>query len=173
MQSEKWLNTLYEQNYKRLYRLASQLLYTGVGHTADVQDVLQEVFLLAKEKNICDHPSPVGWLLVTTRNICGNYIQACNRSAIKQSCYAQEKFEKNIHNTNLFTERYVDETKLSDMLISLEQSLTPEDWKFLRLYCLEERSVEEIARETGLTENAVRVKVFRIRMRVKKYYEEL
>lgn len=173
MQSEKWLSTLYEQNYKRLYRLASQLLYAGVGHTSDVQDVLQEVFLLAKEKDIRKHPSPVGWLMVATRNICGNYIQASNRSAIKQNRYAQENLEKNIHNTNLFTEKHVDETKLSDMMISLEQSLKPEDWKFLRLYCLEERSVEEIARETGLKENAVRVRVFRIRMRLKKLYDEM
>ena len=164
---------MYKANYKRLYKIASRLLYDRLGNTSDVQDILQEVFLLAKEKEINKHPSPEGWLMIATRNLCGNYIQAAYRSSAKQQRYERENLVQNLNNMQMFSGHHADETKISDMMITLEQSLKPEDWKCLRLYCIEDKPAEKIAQELGISESAVRVKICRLRMRVKKFYEEV
>jgi len=90
MRSEKWLKTLYDANYKSLYRLASHLLYASIGHTSDVQDVLQEVFLLAAREKIYQHPKPEAWLVITTKNLCANFVRSSRRQVRKQGRYAQD-----------------------------------------------------------------------------------
>ena len=69
----------YEANDDRLYRLAANRLKTYTGSEADAQDVLQDVFMLAVEKEIWSRPNPEGWLAVTTANVCKNYIRAAIR----------------------------------------------------------------------------------------------
>ena len=70
MSKDRWLQELYEANYARLYKLAAYRLMTYTGSEADVPDVLQDVFFLAVEKEIWDHPNPEGWLVITTANVC-------------------------------------------------------------------------------------------------------
>ena len=72
MKPDSWLKELYEANYNNLYRLACNRLRLYAGHTSDVQDILQDVFLEAAKQNICSHPKPEAWLVVTTINICKN-----------------------------------------------------------------------------------------------------
>lgn len=168
MKSEKWLKILYDRNYKGLYRLASHLLYTQVGHTADVQDILQEVFLLALRKEVYRHPNPDAWLIVATRNICKNYARSSRRSDRKNNRIADDQFSKNVHNTQIYAESSIDETRFSDILISLEQSLSLEDRDLMWKYCVEDRPIYEIAEATGLSCNAVRMRICRIRLRLKK-----
>jgi len=166
MQSEKWLNTLYEQNYKRLYRLASQLLYTGVGHTADVQDVLQEVFLLAARDKIYRKPKPEAWLVVTTKNICSNFARSHRRQMRKQIKYAEEKLARNVHSAKAYAEPVADDMRASDILLSLQRVLSPEEYDLMYKYCIEDRSVEDIACEMNLSTAAVRMRISRIRAQI-------
>lgn len=47
MNSDPGFRELYEIYYRALYRLAAAILQTHLGHTADVQDVLQDGFIIA------------------------------------------------------------------------------------------------------------------------------
>ena len=168
MRSEKWLKTLYDANYKNLYRLASHLLYASIGHTSDVQDVLQEVFLLAAREKIYQHPKPEAWLVITTKNLCANFARSSRRQVRKQGRYAQEKLPRNVHRCKAFAEPVCDETHTSDVLLTLKQTLPPEDYDLLYKYCVEDLPVEHLAREMALDPTAVRMRISRIRARLKK-----
>lgn len=169
MSKDRWLQELYEANYARLYKLAAYRLKTYTGSEADAQDVLQDVFFLAVEKEIWDHPNPEGWLVITTANVCKNYIRAAIRDYKKQRNCAQGGFDNDVHPSLLFSFS-ADETKASDIQMTIDQELSPEEQKLFRIYCMEKRPVEEIAKNEESNSNAIRVRIFRIRNKLKKYF---
>lgn len=166
MSDHLWLKELYDAHYAMLYRLAARRLREGTGRDVEAADVLQEVFLLAFKKDIRNHPNPPGWLAITTNNICSNYIRSHYRSDEKQRQLAQNKLNACAQRSLFFVEAAEDETKLSDLMVTLEQSLTEDEWTLLRQYCLENRPIEEIAEKRGMTANALRVRIFRLRKKI-------
>lgn len=169
MSKDRWFKELYEANYDRLYKLAAYRLKAYTGSEADVPDVLQDVFFLAVEKEIWDHPNPEGWLIITTANICKNYIRAAMRNFEKQRKCAQESFKKDVHHSLLFSSS-ADETEAADIHMTIEQALSPEEQKLFRDYCVEKKPVEEIAKNEACNSNAIRVRIFRIRSKLKKIF---
>lgn len=170
MKSDTWLKELYEANYDRLYRLAVNRMRQYAGHAADVQDILQDVFLEAARKNICNHPKPEAWLIVTTNNICKNYIRKNNRNELKKQRYAQEELRKSKQGSLLFVASETDKTAVSDIVITLEQLLPPEDLTLIYRYALQGQPIEQIGKEMHLSSNALRVRLFRIRKKIQKYF---
>lgn len=171
MKSDSWLKELYDANYDNLYRLAANRLRLYIGHASDAQDVLQDVFLEAARQNICDHPKPEAWLIVTTVNICKNYIRANNRSKRKIRKCEQEELRKSKQSSLLFIGAEKDATEVSDIKITLEQLLSPEELQLITQYSLEGQTLEEIGKKMHMTPNALRVRLFRIRKRIQKYFK--
>lgn len=163
---EQWIKQLYDAYYDMLYRLASNRLTTGMGHSADVQDVLQDVFLLAFTREIDRHPNPEGWLVITTVNICKNYIQSNARQARKTSKYAQVLLDKNHQSDD-------DIIKSTDIYLSLEQVLNQEEYDLLLQYCESGRTLDALAKDTNLSTNALRVRIFRIRKKLEKIFADM
>lgn len=172
MSDHDWLKALYDAHYPMLYRLAARQLRMGLGSAEEAADVLQEVFLLAYEKNIRNHPNPAGWLVKTTDNLCKNFIRSQYRSDEKQRQFAQEKLNASAQRSLFFVHSAMDETALSDLVMTLEQSLPPEDWRLLRVYCLEQRPVEELAAAYDMTPNALRVRIFRVKKKVEEILQQ-
>ena len=169
--NEYWLKMLYDANYEMLYRIASNRLTLGMGHDSDVQDVLQEVFVAASKQDIHNHPNPVGWLVVTTTKICNNYIGKNARHHQKVMRYAQATMDKSAHNAALFVERGEDDTAVSDIRLSMEQSLTQDEYSLLTRYCEREDSLDKMADEMDISPSALRVRIFRIRKKLKKFFD--
>lgn len=167
--SEDWLKLLYDSNYDMLYRLASNRLTVGMGHASDVQDVLQEVFLIASKKKIYKHPSPEGWLVITTVNVCNNYIQANARRIRKYDKYAQEHHNGNTNSMKQHIPQDADETQSTDLQIVIVQTLSDEERGLLTQYYNNGLSVEEIAHAMNISPSALKVRLYRIRKKLKKY----
>ena len=72
MYTYQWLEELHSAHYATLLRLARNRLYSATGSTSEAEDVVQDVFLLAAEKDIRDVPNPLGWLMKTTAILCKN-----------------------------------------------------------------------------------------------------
>lgn len=162
--NEQWLKQLYDANYDMLYRLAANRLAAGMGHCADVQDVLQEVFLLAFVKEIDTHPNPEGWLVITTVNICRNYIQSNARQARKTDRCAQALRDRKSGD---------DTMKSADIRVSMQQVLTREEYDLLVQYCEGGRTLDALAKDLGLSPNALRVRIFRIRRKLQKIFANM
>jgi len=171
MHTDEWLKELHEQHYNTLYKLARNRLRRYAGHDADAQDILQEVFLEAVRQRICDHPNPLGWLIRTTDYMCKNYVRRQWRDERKQMKYQQEAQRQ--HSWDKTQEEGVgpDETRISDIRLSLEQVLTEDEMWLIDQYCLQERSIEDIGREQNLTANTLRVRIYRIRQKILKNWK--
>lgn len=61
---ERWLAQLYEENYKRVYRLAVYRLRQSSGSIEEAEDVVQEVFCRAIRHEVWQHENPT-WPLST------------------------------------------------------------------------------------------------------------
>lgn len=170
MKPDTWLDELYKANYDNLYRLAVNRMRLYAGNTSDVQDILQDVFLEAAQQEIHNHPKPEAWLVVTTLNTCKNYIRKNNRNERKKQKFAQEKLRKNKKGSLLFVASETDKTVVSDIQITLEQILSPEELSLIVKYTLEGHTLEHLGREMHMTPNALRVRIFRIRKKIQKYF---
>ena len=163
-----WLQELHEKHYVMLSRLTAKRLRESVGHTADLEDVLQEVFLLAFENDIRRHPNPAGWLIKATINVCWNATKSNMKSIEKQRRFVQSKMEQSADQTLFFVTSKRDETAMVELLMFLEQTLTEDEWALLKAYFLDGIPLEELAAQMGITPNNLRVKIHRLRQKVKK-----
>jgi len=174
MSTDKWLNALYKANARRIHRLAAYILYDRLGYTTDAQDVVQEVFLLAaRSKKLRSHPKPEAWLMTTTKFVCSNYIRTQSRIDRKQEKVAQAAVRKNVHCVYSFVEPSTDSTGVSDVMLSLKQTLSPEEYELVRAYCIEKRPASEIAAETGMSETYIRVKIHRLREKIREFFPDV
>lgn len=173
MNTDKWMEALYNANAKRIYRIAAYLLNNSLGHAADAADIVQEVFLLAARSDIRNHPKPEAWLAATAKYVCSNYVRSQMRNARKQEKAGKALAKKNIHCIHSYTEPSIDNTGVSDVMLTLKQTLSAEEYELIEAYCIENRSVEEIARATGMSANHVRVKIYRIREKIKKNFPDV
>ena len=155
----QWLQELHEKHYVMLSRLAAKRLRESVGHTADLEDVLQEVFLLALENDIRRHPNPAGWLIKATINVCWNATKSNMKSIEKQRRFAQSTMEQSADRTLFFVTSKRDETAMVELLMFLEQTLAEDEWALLKAYFLDGIPLDELAAQMGITPNHLRVKL--------------
>lgn len=141
--SESEINRILQTYRNMLYRTA----YILLGNPHDVQDTLQEVLLRYMEKAPEFVPSEHerAWLLRVTANCCKD----CLRFRKRHSYISLEELQEYLpasENRQLLYELYALPTK----------------WKtILLLYYFEGYSTREIAKITGLSENAVKKRLQR------------
>ena len=148
-----FLERLYTVNYALVYKMVLRIL-RQYGLTAnDASDIVQDVFVLAAKRIdvLRAHPNPVGWLIKTAQYVCRNYVSAYSRS-----------HEQLFESLDLHTSPEKDMAR-ADVLISLEQMLTPEEFALLKAYYIDQRTTEEICRETGLSPNRLRERMHRLK----------
>lgn len=165
MSMDHWLHELYEANYTLLYRYANLLLYAHVRSTVDVQDVIQDVFRLAleRENRLRAHSNPRGWLIKATQNVCKNYIHKNQREARRR----HKPLPDSRPPEPAAPVRRVDAAEAEvDLMLTLEELLSPSDRELVVRHCVEGYSLEAIAAERNTTPNALRVRIFRIRKRL-------
>ena len=161
---DRWLAQLYEENYRRVYRLAVYRLRQGSGRIEEAEDVVQEVFCRAIKHEVWQHENPAGWLIVATNNVCSELYREYVRQGKRQ-----EKLEQRIKDAKpagvrtLFHGAMPSETEISDIMMTFEKSLSSEDAELIKEYCINDTPIEEISERTGLSANHIRVKIHRIR----------
>lgn len=172
MTEDHLLRELYNTYYSTVYRLASNRLYAYTGSSAEAQDVVQEVFLLAAQKDIHNHPNPGGWLAVTTNYICMNYhkVATSNKKKLQSAAdHICDSRQKPLH-LALVTE---DMTEDIDIKLTLKAVLSPEDYDIIVEHYIFGRNLADIAEDIGISYVALRVRIHRIRKQLKKYFFDL
>ena len=168
MYTYQWLEELHSAHYATLLRLARNRLYSATGSTSEAEDVVQDVFLLAAEKDIRDVPNPLGWLMKTTAILCKKRVDRIVREGEKEQRFVRDKLDKSADRTVYAVERQDAETDILLWCLLLEQILSQEDWELMRKYCLLGVPIEEIAAEMGVPVNRLKVKIHRIRKKLEK-----
>lgn len=161
---DRWLVQFYEENYRRVYRLAVYRLRQGSGRIEDAEDVVQEVFCRAIRHDVWQHENPAGWLIVATNNVCSELYKEHVRQGKRQEKLEQKiKAAKPAEVHTLFDGAVPSETEISDIMMTFEKSLSSEDAELIKEYCINDTPIEEISERTGLSANHIRVKIHRIR----------
>ena len=150
--NEQFLESLYTENYRRVYQLIARSLYQRAGTYADAEDLTQEVFIFAAKRieSLRSHPNPAGWLSKTAHFMAMNHIHS----------KAQHK-EQLFRSLDLHSE--CDDLLAVETDASLQNMLSPEDYALLHAYCIEERPHEELCCQYGLSDLSLRVRISRLR----------
>jgi len=168
-----WLEELHSAHYATLLRLAQNRLRSLIGSTAEAEDVVQDVFLLAAEKDIRQLENPLAWLMKTTSNLCLQRMDRTKRESGKENRLIQQKMAGCGERTVYAVEREDSETDVLLWLLLLEQSLSPEDWEIMKKYCLKGVPLDDLAAEMGVPPNRLKVKIHRIRKKLEKISENV
>jgi RNA polymerase sigma factor (sigma-70 family) len=150
------------ENHRRFRAFLEQ----RVENAADAEDILQAAFLKGVEKgaSVRDHESVVAWFYRLLRNAITDYYRhrgAEDRALERAAAFAHDADEREPE-----VERAICQCTY-DLLPTL-----PEDYAtLLRRIDLEDVGIAEVAAETGMTANNVRVKLHRARQALRTQLE--
>lgn len=163
------LEQCFDEHYDMLYRLASNMMYQRVHSFFDAADIVQEAFLKAVDHwdAFSSSPNPAGWLVIATRNICRNRIrklrsqQARTDNLIQQMLNQQPKAYGKLYDSA--TEM---DSSMQDLMERLEEKLSVEEFALFKAHYIENLRFREISQQTGISEGALRVRLYRIRKNI-------
>lgn len=168
MNNYHWLEELHSAHYATLLRLAQNRLRHLTGNTSEAEDVVQDVFLIAAEKDIRQMENPLGWLIKTTSNLCLQRLDRVKRDVSLEQRFIQNKLDNSADRSVYTVEREESETDALLWFLLLEQTLSTEEWELLRKYALEGVPIEELAKEMNVSANRLYVRIHRIRKKLEK-----
>lgn len=173
MDKYHWLEELHAVHYATLLRLAQNRLWRLTGSIAEAEDVVQDVFLLAAEKDIQHLEKPLAWLMKATSNLCKQRLDRVRRDAGKEQRFIRHKMDSSADRSVYALEREESETDVLLWLLLLEQSLSPEEWEIMRRYCLEGVPLDTLAAELAVPPNRLKVRIHRIRKKLEKISQKV
>lgn len=170
MDDRAWLSGLFRSNYELLYRVGS--LFLGAGKGALVEDQIQEVFLLAwkKRRTLREHPNPAGWLVEALRR----RLMALGRGMARESRLHAFSLDDRGRDEEGRAHEPEDTrcVRPEDFLIGeerralLTELLGREDADLFWRYCIVGSRASELAGRYRISEEAVRMRVSRIKRRL-------
>lgn len=143
---------------ERIYNRHKDKMYTYCLYvTGDIQlskDIVQEVFVkLMEQKTKLDSGVRIkGWLFICTRNLTYNHLKRQNRRSVPLTAINNPTVEMSVE-TKLFIQNVLDKLAFNEK----ELILLREQQQF---------SIEEISMTLGISKEAVRVRLYRIRKKM-------
>lgn len=153
MMPEEFID-LYLQLEEGLYRMAFRLLESQ----AEAEDAVQDLFIKiwSRIDSLERVSYPQAWCLTLMRNHCIDRLRA---KAGQQTVPVEE---------NLPAEEELERSAKMKRAWEAVLALPPKSRELLRLRLVEDLSYEEISRQTGLSQNALRVAFHRLKNHLKK-----
>lgn len=142
-----------------------RLALSQMRNRADAEDVTQDVFvrLLSSTSSFDSEQHLEAWLMRTTINRCRDLHRW--RSRRNTTSIDELSFEPQDHNNAAAHDR-------AQAAWDAVASLTDDERAIVHLVCYEERSYRETAAIIGVTEDTVRMRLYRIRKKLRDRYDE-
>lgn len=166
MNDEAWLSELFEQDYALLYRVGRVFLGRDTQREDLIEDQIQEAFVRAWQKRsaLRKHPNPDGWMVECFRRCLMN---ACRKQAHE---YIRRSFTPDAEETQPIAEPSClspeDYVRTNEQLSLLRKLLGNRDADIFLRYCVHGETAAAIAPALGITEQALRMRVSRIKKKV-------
>lgn len=151
----------FEEVYKTHFRDIYKYVYRLVQNSEVAEDITQDVFCAALDlgEKFMSHENRRGWLMVATKN----KLREMRR---KMRCHVllplDEKLELEVGESDF---REID-LELTALCV-----LDREDWELVKDYYLGKTTIKELAKKYGITENNMRVRLHRLKVKVRKAVE--
>ena len=150
-------NDEFKDFYEKYFMVIYKYIYRKIKNQQVAEDIAQETFYLAyvRWRDVKEHPSPLGWLLKTAQYKMlevGRKIYSISEMSLEE---VQDAVEE------------PPDYGLRELEISALVILKPDEWSLIKKHYLWGYSVRDLAKEEGVTENTLRVRMFRILKRLR------
>src|SRR5215204_1871254 len=148
----------------------TRLVYRLLGWPADVDDMVQEVFLaaLTKCRKFRGESALATWLTVIALNKCRTH----RRGLLSRWKTLRRASRRPVQLQSAADEGAVKDDTLAQVRAAIKK-LAPRDREVIVLHYLEDRAVPEMSELLGIKTNAVEVRLHRARQRLKKLLQPL
>lgn len=153
---EQFFNKLYTDSYV----LLKKYVYSKIGSN-ESEDILQETYYQAY-RNVAilkEHPNPMGWLMLTCKNILNKHLAKNKKELDKTYIGAAEDLINNIPAVDDYDGLYMDE---------LKKILSDDTYYLLVKKYVEGYSVEELAKQLNITDGACKMRLKRAKKEARK-----
>ena len=151
-EQDEFITALYHEMFRQLVNTA----YGSLGSAALAEEVAQEAFLIACKKPdaVMNSDNPQGWMMKTVHNVVKN---------LKRVLANQDKY---LYNTSRTHDRIVHIDDYTD--VEYSDMLSNEEYQLFRLVTLDNFSMREAAEEFGISVEACKKRMQRIRAKLRK-----
>ena len=159
----KFLDLIYEKYAGSLFACSLSLLRSLPDAPSLAEECVQETFetALRKIKILERHPAPEAWL----KDVCRNITLSRHRKILNRLRITGQgvPYSDSVADVRSRIDEWIDQHDLQQKKRQLIESLTEEETAVFHAYFEQELSLKESAEKLGLSENAVRGSVQRIR----------
>ena len=154
------------------------IIYGILRNHNDAEDIAQQVFskIYFSIGNFDFRSSLLTWIYKITVNECYDYLRKKRvRKLVYESDFSEEDALRMENSESAMDQRAPVDSSLAqrDYVNKLLEKVSEEDRNLILLKEVEGRSVEELARMTGMNENTIKVKLFRARQKLVKAAQRL
>ena len=166
-------NRFVSENQRRIF----VQIYRIVGNVADAQDLTQETFIkaLQRQEQLKDDQKAAHWLSRIALNVCRNaHRTRARKPELRWSDLTEAErvvLEAAMEAPGSAADDRADAAR--ELLERALETLPPADQQVIRMLHLEEMEVAQIAAATGWSATGVRVRAFRARLRLKRALRDL
>lgn len=149
------LDALYREQYDFLLKyITGHMRYLDID---TAEDIIQDAFyeMVRKSEGLGDHPNLCGWLTETVKRKMISYYRKASTSEVKMG---EEWPDQGL------TQK---EYELLENKLFLEQAASMEERELLTRHYIEGYPLAQLAKEAGISEGAMKVKLLRIRKKIR------
>ncbi len=151
---------MYEKEYQRVYNYVKR---TVRSNTMVVEDLTQDVFLVAYEKwdDVKEHPNMAGYLMVVARNKLCKWFEKQSRVYLEE----QDTLENSAFLAEIPDE--TDEYAMTELYASVEKVISASELQTLRYYYEFGYTAQELAKKLGISEACFKIRIVRMKQKLK------
>lgn len=162
------LEQLYKEHYDSVFRLCASLTRNNRSLYPLIEDCIQDAFVKAIKhyEDFKDYTNPMGWICVTATNRLKSELRKETHRRKTVFSLAPEKCESTAFSHD-DAEEILNKEEVIQQLLNIYDMLTEHEKVVFNEYFINEKKMQNVADDTGLSMNSVRSAVNRIRKRAR------
>ena len=159
----------FKQRFMPHHRLLYRVAYHLTGNAQDAEDLLQDMYLKLWQKrdDLPDEAMKDAYLVTMMRNL---FIDQRRLKHVDASAELKEELSPPDERS---LDRQIDTRDEAAQMEGLIRQLSERDAKIIQMHLMEDRSYEEIERDTGLSQGNIRIIVMRTKNKLKKQFQKI
>ena len=159
----------FKQRFLPHHRLLYRVVYQLTGNAQDAEDLLQDFYLKLWQKrdDLPDEAMKEAYLVTMIRNL------FIDQRRLKHLDASAELKNEDGPPDERSLDRQIDAKDEAQQMEGLINRLPERDSKIIQMHLVEDRSYEEIERDTGLSQGNIRIIVMRTKKKLKQQFQNI
>lgn len=159
----------FKQRFMPHHRLLYRVAFHLTGNAQDAEDLLQDLYLKLWQKrdSLPDEAEREAYLVTMMRNL------FVDQRRLKRLDASAELKNEDGPPDERSLDRQIDARDEAQQMEGLITELPERDGKIIRMHVVEDRSYEEIERDTGLSQGNIRIIVMRTKQKLRQQFKSM